>query len=290
MSDTVSAQPLETKPEKFIDIDKVIGNKNPRLLKILPGFILNYLKRILHEDEINDFIARNGHLYDLEFTARIVAEFSKQVNVFGIENIPKDKRILISSNHPLGGLDGVALMDAAGKVRPDILFPVNDILMNITNIKNLFIPINKHGSNSQNVRIINDTFASDVAILYFPAGLVSRKQKHGIIKDLEWKKTFISYSRKYQRDIIPTFIDGQNSNFFYNFARFRKNMGIKQNLEMLYLVNELYKFKDKTIDIIFGKPIPFTTFDKRFTDQQWALKIKEYVYRLKQNHESEFEL
>ena len=139
------------------------------------------------------------------------------------------------------------------------------------------------------MRIINETFASDVAMLFFPAGLVSRKQKGGIIKDLEWKKTFISYSKKYKRDIIPTYIGGQNSNFFYNFARWRKKLGIKQNIEMLYLVNEFYKQKDKTIDIIFGKPIPYTTFDKRFTDVEWALKIKEYVYQLKDNHELAFE-
>ncbi|MEI6123117.1 MAG: glycerol acyltransferase [Bacteroidota bacterium] len=291
MPQTETLKTQEKTPKKFIDIEQVIGNKNPRLLKLLPGFVLNYLKRILHQDEINDFISRNGHLYDLEFTERIVHEFSKQVNVFGIQNIPASPhRILISSNHPLGGLDGVALIHVAGSVRPDILFPVNDILMNIINIKNLFIPINKHGSNSQNIRIINDTFASDVSILFFPAGLVSRKQKHGIIKDLEWKKTFISYARKYKRDIIPTFIDGHNSNFFYNFACFRKNIGIKQNIEMLYLVNELYKYKDKTLDIIFGKPIPYTTFDKRFTDQEWSAKIKEHVYGLKLNHESEFEM
>lgn len=289
MVETEIAQNNKKTPDKFIDIEKIIGNKNPRLLKLLPSFIVNYLKRILHQDEINDFIFRHNHLYGLEFVSCIVAEFSKKVHVYGSHNIPTDSRILISSNHPLGGLDGVALMQAAGKVRSDILFPVNDILMNLTNIKNLFIPINKHGSNSQNVRIINETFASDVAMLFFPAGLVSRKQKGGIIKDLEWKKTFISYSKKYKRDIIPTYIGGQNSNFFYNFARWRKKLGIKQNIEMLYLVNEFYKQKDKTIDIIFGKPIPYTTFDKRFTDVEWALKIKEYVYQLKDNHELAFE-
>jgi putative hemolysin len=274
---------------KFIDIKKVIGNKNPGLLKILPYFIINYLKHIVHEDEINEFINRHSDKFGLDFVEQIVLEFSKSIEVHGLENIPADNRIIIASNHPLGGLDGVALMHIAGKVRKDILFPVNDILMNLQNIKDLFIPINKHGSNSHNLRIINETFASDVSVLYFPAGLVSRKQKHGIIEDLEWKKTFITYAKKYKRNIVPAFIEGRNSNFFYNLANFRKRIGIKQNIEMLYLVDEFYKQKDKCLGIYFGKPINYTVFDKRFTDLEWAGKVKEHVYKLRQNNSKEFE-
>jgi len=276
--------------DKFIDIKKVIGNKNPKLLKILPNFIISYLKRIIHEDEINDFINRHSDKFGLEFVEQIVLEFSKSVNTTGLENIPTDSRIIIASNHPLGGLDGVALMHVAGKVRNDILFPVNDLLMNLQNIKNLFIPINKHGTNAQNLRVINETFASDVSVLYFPAGLVSRKQKHGIIKDLDWKKTFITYAKKYKRDIVPTFIEGRNSDFFYNLANFRKRIGIKQNIEMLYLVDEFYKQKDKNLGIYFGKPISYTTFDKRFTDLEWADKIKAHAYKLKENNAIDFEV
>jgi 1-acyl-sn-glycerol-3-phosphate acyltransferase len=275
--------------EKFIDIRKVIGNKNPRLLKILPFFIINYLKRILHEDEINAFICRHSDKFGLDFVKEIVFEFSKSVEVHGLENIPANERIIIASNHPLGGLDGVALMHVAGKVRKDILFPVNDILMNLQNIKNLFIPINKHGTNAQNLKIINDTFASDVSVLYFPAGLCSRKQNHGIIKDLEWKKTFISYAKKYKRNIVPTFIVGRNSDFFYNLANFRKRIGLKQNIEMLYLVNEFYKHKDKSLDIYLGKSISYKVFDKRMPDIEWAEKVREHVYKLKDNNKIEFE-
>ncbi len=276
--------------DKLIDIRKVIGNKNPRLLKVLPFFILNYLKRILHEDEINRFINKHSDKYGLDFVEQIILEFSKSVEVHGIENIPTEERIIIASNHPLGGLDGVALMHVAGKVRKDILFPVNDILMNLQNIKNLFIPINKHGTNAQNLRIINETFASDVSVLYFPAGLCSRKQNHNVIKDLEWKKTFISYAKKYKRNIIPTFIEGRNSDFFYNLANFRKRIGLKQNIEMLYLVDEFYKQKDKILHIYFGKSIAYTVFDKRYSDNEWAARVKEHVYRLKENNRIEFEL
>jgi len=174
----------------------------------------------------------------------------------------------------------MALIDVAGKVRPDIVFPVNDILMNVPGLQPLFIPINKHGRNTENVRIIDETFASDKMILYFPAGLVSRKQRGGVIRDLPWKKTFVSKAKKYQRDVIPVHISGRNSNFFYNLANWRKKLGIKANIEMLYLVDEMVKQKGKPIRITFGEPIPWTTFDKSKTDRQWAEEVKKRVYAL----------
>ncbi|MEI6764786.1 MAG: 1-acyl-sn-glycerol-3-phosphate acyltransferase [Bacteroidota bacterium] len=273
--------------EKFIDIDEIIRSKNPRLAKFLPRFIVNYIKRIICQDFINDFIDRNKTKVGLDFVEAIVQEFTKEVKVIGRENIPAEGRGIIVSNHPLGGLDGIALLHEAGKVRKEIVFPVNDILMNLKNLAPLFIPINKHGSNSENIRIIEDTFASDKMMVYFPAGLVSRKQK-GVIKDLDWKKTVIAKARKHKRDIIPALIDGQNSSFFYNFANFRKKSGIKQNIEMIYLPGEMMKQKIKSVNIIFGKPVPWTLFDKRFNDTEWASKLKDYVYSLRENPTSQF--
>lgn len=269
--------------DDFIDIEKIIGNKNPRLLKFLPGFLIRYLKRTLHQDKLNAFIRDYGNYWGLDFADKIIEFFEINVVATGIENIPPTGRFIIAANHPLGGLDGIALITLAGKIRKDIVFPVNDLLMNVENLRELFIPINKHGSNAENIAIIDRTFASDVMILYFPAGLVSRKQKKGVIKDLDWKKTFITKARKSKRNIIPAHIDGQNTNFFYNLARFRKRLGMKQNIEMLYLVDELYKQKGKTIHIIFGKPIPFETFNRSQNDTSWAAKIKDHVYSLEKN-------
>jgi len=181
----------------------------------------------------------------------------------------------------------MALMWVIGKIRKDIVFPVNDLLMNIPNLKDLFIPINKHGSNASNIRIIEDTFASDKAMLYFPAGLCSRKQKDGIC-DLEWKKSFITKARTHKRDIIPCFINGRNSDWFYNLARIRAFLRIKSNIEMLYLVDEMYKQRDKEIVITFGKPISYTIFDKQKTDLSWAQILKSHVYSLQRNRNSLF--
>ncbi|MFH1160124.1 MAG: 1-acyl-sn-glycerol-3-phosphate acyltransferase [bacterium] len=271
--------------ENLIDIDRVIASKNPTLLKLIPGFVIRYMKRIVHQDGINDYIYRNREKIGLAFVDAILREFGADIRIrdtgYGIRIIKPGGRYIIAANHPLGGLDGMALIQAVGRVRPDLVFPVNDILMNVPGLQPLFIPINKHGKNTENVSIIDETFASDKVILYFPAGLVSRKQRGGVIRDLEWKKTFITKARKYRRDVIPVYISGRNSDFFYNLANWRKRLGIKANLEMLYLVDEMVKQKDKPIRLTFGEPIPYITFDKSKTDTQWAAWVKERVYSLK---------
>ena len=272
---------------EYIDIKEVIGRKSPKLRKALPGFVFRYLKHILHEDELNEFLRRYGHLVGIEFIDGVLEFMNTKLEVIGLENIPKDKKAIIASNHPLGGLDGLALMLTVGKRRKDIVFPVNDILMNVKNLEPLFIPINKHGSNAENIQIINDTFASDKLVCYFPFGLVSRKKK-GVIKDLVWHPTFITKAKRFKRDVIPTFISGRNTNFFYNLANLRGRLKIKANIEMLYLVDEFHKQKNKTLTITFGKPIPYQTFDKRKSPSQWANAMRDYIYLLKDNPNEEF--
>lgn len=268
--------------QKFIVIRDVIARKNPKLLKWMPGFLLRYIERIVHEDDINAVMHNIGHLQGLEFVdALINQELKINVELKGAENIPLSGGAIFASNHPLGGLDGIAFMHALGKYRSDIRFLVNDILMNIKNLGSLFIPINKHGSQARDaMKAIDETYASDQAMLVFPAGLVSRKRKNGIIKDLEWKKSFISKAKKYKKDIIPVYIEGRNSDFFYNLARFRKNIGIGANIEMFYLADEMFAQKGKKVTIVIGKPIPYTYFDKTKTEQEWAEKVKEIVYAM----------
>ena len=275
------------KKESFLDLDNVIGNKNPALLKIMPRFVLNYLKKVIHQEDLNEIVRKYGHLYGIDFLDACLKGFGVNIIYRGLENVSAEGRWIVASNHPLGGLDGMALMWVIGKIRKDIVFPVNDILMNISNLKELFIPINKHGSNASNIRIIEDTFASDKAMLFFPAGLCSRKQKNGIC-DLEWKKSFIAKAKAYKRDVIPCFINGRNSDWFYNLARFRAFLGIKSNIEMLYLVDEMFKQRDKEIVITFGKPISYTIFDKMKTDLTWAQLLKNHVYDLESNMNSSF--
>ncbi len=272
---------------EFIDVGQVIERKSPSLRKRLPKFVLNYLRRIVHEDELNEFLGLYGHLEGIPFIAGALEFMKTKIHVVGLENIPESGKAIVASNHPLGGPDGLALMLTVSKRRNDIVFPVNDILMNVKNLEPLFIPINKHGSNTENIQIINDTFASDKIVCYFPAGLVSRKRK-GIIKDLEWHPTFITKARRFKRDIIPTHISGRNTNFFYNIANLRKLLHVKANLEMLYLVDEFQKQKNKSVTITFGKPVSYDVFDHRHTRMEWAARMRDFIYLLEDNPDAAF--
>jgi 1-acyl-sn-glycerol-3-phosphate acyltransferase len=274
-------------PDNLLDIEKVIETKNPLLRKLLPGFFIAYLKRLLHQDEMNGYLIRHRDQMGVDFIDAVLEDMNTRLELIGIENIPEKQRCIIASNHPLGGLDGMALMLAVSKVRNDIIFPVNDILLNIKNLKPLFIPINKHGSNAENIKIINDTFAEENVICYFPFGLVSRKKK-GEIKDLEWKTTFITKARRFKRDIIPTHISGRNTNFFYNLANLRKKAHIKANIEMLFLVDELTKQKNKTLVFTFGKPVPYNYFDKRYPIAGWAEMMRRYIYKMSDGFDTSF--
>ncbi len=166
------------------------------------------------------------------------------------------------------------------KLYPDIKFPVNDILLNIENMSGIFLPINKHGAQGKDAaRKIEEAYASDNQILYFPAGLCSRK-KGGVIKDLQWHKSFITKAIQHKRDIIPAYFSGRNSDFFYNLSNIRNFLGLKANIEMLYLADEMFKQKDKEIRMIFGEPIPWQTFDKSKSPPEWAEWVKSRSYEL----------
>lgn len=258
----------------------MIKGKSERLAKWLPGFVVSYIKRIVHEDEINEVMQNTGHLRGLEFVNAVMVELEMTVELDGAENIPKTGGCILAANHPLGGLDGIAFMQAVGQVRPDMKFLVNDILLNIENFQPLFLPVNKHGSNARAaLTMIDEAYASDEATLVFPAGLVSRKLPEGIA-DLEWKKSFIAKSVKYQQDVIPVHIGGRNSSFFYNLSNIRRKLGVKANLEMFYLADELFKQKGKTLKLTIGKPISYTTFSKGKNQQEWADEVRRRVYDL----------
>ena len=268
------------KENQKIDVKNVLHSKNPALSKAIPGFVINYLKRIVHQDELNEFLGKWGHLRDSELITAGLEHFEIKFRVSGSENIPKSGRFIFVSNHPLGGLDGLVFIHELSKHFHDIKFPVNDILTNIKNLSVIFIPVNKHGAQAKDPALmIEEAYSSDSQILYFPAGLCSRK-KRDVIKDLQWHKSFITKSIQHKRDIVPAFFSGRNSKFFYNLANFRKLLGLKANIEMLYLADEMFKQKDKEIRLVFGKPIPWETFDKTKSALEWADWVKSKTYDL----------
>ncbi len=273
------------KEELLIDVERVLASKNPALLKYIPGFMVAFFKRLINQDGINKLIINNKNLRGVEFGEGVLRELGATYSTIGLEDISMDGRYLFVANHPLGGMDGIAFLCAVGQRFPDIKFPVNDILLNIRNLDNIFLPINKHGiragvHSKSAADLLNDAFASDAQVLFFPAGLVSRKQKGGIIKDLEWKKYFIKKAILYKRDIIPVHIDGKNTNFFYNLARWRKHLRIKSNIEMLLLPSEMFKQKGQNLTLRFGQPIAWQEFANEKDALRAAEKVKEIVYGL----------
>lgn len=277
---SATSENINKENTKLVDIEKVIASKNPKLLKTLPRFIINYLKRVIHEEDINNFVSNYKHLKGIDYARQGVKTCKGDLSHHGLENIPADGRYLFVANHPLGGLDGIALIAVVGERFPNIKFPVNDILLNLDGLKDIFIPINKHGSNSKDAaRQLDDAYASDCQMLYFPAGMVSRKI-NGKITDLEWKKNFIKKAITYERDIIPVHVEGRNTRFFYNLARIRKFLGIKANIEMLYLPDELFNDKTKKIVINFGQPVPWQRLKSEGTPDEWVKTIREATYAL----------
>jgi putative hemolysin len=263
-----------------IDVKQVLYTKNPGLARVLPGFVFSYLRRIIHEDELNDFLQTYGQLNDAAFIAAALGYMGIETMIKGQEHIPVSGRFIFVSNHPLGGLDGLVFINEVSKYFPSLKFPVNDILLNIENLSGIFLPVNKHGAQGREAaRQIEEAYASDTQILYFPAGLCSRKKK-GEISDLRWHKSFISKAVQYQRDIIPAHFTGRNSGFFYNLSNFRKFLGIGANIEMLYLADEMFRQKGRDIRLTFGEKIPWQTFDRSRTAPEWADWVRTKCYQL----------
>lgn len=265
---------------KSFDVKEVIKEKNPKLAKIIPGFIIKYLKKVVHQDLINELIMNYGHLQGWDFSEAMIKRFNITINVEGEENLPKEGRFIFASNHPLGGFDGHIIMYLIGQRYGAYKFLVNDILMLLKNLNGVFIPVNKHGRQGvEFAKQIDAAYESDIQILTFPAGLVSRKIK-GQVVDLPWQKSFITKAKQYKRDIIPIHISGCNSEFFYRLGNIRKKLGIKANIEMLYLIDETAKHENKTFTLKYGKPIPYTTFDSSKRPAEWAKWVKEQCYKL----------
>jgi len=263
-----------------LDIKKIFYNKSPKIARWIPGFVFKYLKKIAHQDLLNEIIRDYGHLEGLDFSTALIKRFNVGINVEGIENLPKTGRFIFASNHPLGGFDGHIIMYLVGQKYSPYKFLVNDLLMKLKNLHGVFIPINKHGKQSVELaQQIDEAFLSDTQILTFPAGLVSRRT-NGQIIDLDWHKSFITKARQYKRDIIPIHMGGRNSDFFYKLANLRKPLGIKSNIEMLYLIDESIKHQNTTIKVKFGKPISWETFNTTKRPAEWAKWIKEKVYAL----------
>lgn len=272
----------------LIDVRKVFHQKNPKLAKWIPGFLFGVFERIIHQKRMNRMLTNTRGLQGIDFVRACFKDIGVKIESKNIHNVPEKGRVILAANHPLGGLDGMGYISEVHKIRPDVKFLVNDILMTIKPLQVLFLGVNKHGTNAKrSLMSVEDQFASEGATLIFPAGLVSRKQQ-GKIMDLKWHKSYITKSVKYRTDIIPTFIEGENSKRFYRVAQIRKMLGIKLNIEMLLLPPEMFNKKGKTITIHYGKPIPAYIIKNIGEHHRIAEAMRHFVYLLKDNPDADF--
>ena len=265
---------------KPIDIKAVFREKSPKFSRFVPDFVYQYLNYIMHIDEINEIMTNYGHTVGVEFARHTIKYFNVTQEVTGLDNIPSTGRFIFVSNHPLGGFDSLLLMDNVYKKLGELRFLVNDILLRVFPLKPIFVPIDKYGATGREAAaLLKQVYESDMQILIFPSGLASRKIK-GKVTDLEWKKHFIQKAVEYKRDVIPVHISGRNSNFFYNLANIRKFLHIKWNLEIFFLPDETFRHRNGHVALKFGKPIPYSTFDKTKTSMEWANEVRKITYSL----------
>lgn len=264
-----------------------MAGKNPALAALLPQPVIRWLRRIIHEAELNEGLYQLRAISDLEFIERALGVLEIRADVTGLENLPDHGRVIAVSNHPLGGLDGMVLISILGRRYGDLRVPINDLVLNLPNLKRLFVPVNKHGTNRPNFPLLEAAFSSDVPVLHFPAGLCSRR-RNGRIRDLRWEKSFIVRARRYHRSVVPIFFDGRNSTFFYALANLRRRLGIRANIEMVFLVNEMFKQRGASLWARIGTPIPPTAFHSGLTSWQWAQLVRRHVYTLSEDPAARF--
>ncbi len=281
-------QTNKTEQTKLIDIDKIINGKSPKLYKSLPKFIIRYIKKTIHQEDLNVLIQKNNGATGEEFLKQTFSNFEIHSELVNEENLPETSNYIFVSNHPIGSFDGLHIINSLFQKYGKVKAVVNDILLNLKSLNEFFIGVNKHGTTQrEQVESLNKIFDSDIPVFFFPAGLVSRKT-NGIVIDGDWKKTFVSRAIKHKRDIVPIYFDGKLSKKFYRIANIRKFLGIKANLEMFYLVDEGIKQKGKILKITIGKPISFTKLDKSKSHQSWTQEIKRHVYKVAKNPNIEF--
>jgi putative hemolysin len=265
---------------KPIDIREVIKGKSPNSAGKIPGFVYRWLKRILHLDEVNQFLAVHNNDRGIDFLDSAVSLLNIRFVYHNEDRLPKEGRNIYVSNHPLGGLDGMLILQYINKNIGYCRNLSNDFLMNLKPMSEFFVPVNKVGGQGKDtLKKIEQLYNSNDNIMIFPAGLCSRKI-NGKIVDLEWQKHFIQKSIQYGINVVPIYFEGRNSSFFYNLANIRKFLKIKLNIEMMYLADEMFKHRNKTFHIYFGNPIPYQTFDKTKTHKEWAAEVKRATYEL----------
>ena len=264
-----------------IDVDQVLRTRLPKHYRYIPRFAVRWLERTICQDELNTILKKMAATDNsVDAATAALDEMGINVEATGLEQLPQG-RFMFVSNHPLGGLDGLALISLLGNhFNRQIKFLVNDLLWAVEPLRGVFLPVNKYGRQSRSAAAdIEAALNSDNQFITFPAGLCSRMQDDGSIADLTWQKAAVVHAINYQRDIVPVYFDASNSKFFYRFAKWRKRLGIKFNIELIFLPKEMLKQRGSTLKAIIGQPIPYTTLDATKPKQE-AARLRDIVYSM----------
>jgi len=265
---------------KHIDLAASIKESDSAFLKKLPGFVVRSLERIIKQDELNYVIEKYKDCEGGDFHRSIMKEFNISLEIEGIENLPEKCKCFFLSNHPFGIVDGLILTKTVIEKYGTFKAIGNESFKFVPPLRPYIAMVNPYGMSSKSyVTELEKIYRSDVAITHFPAGIVSRRI-NGKIQDREWQKSFITRAISCQRDIVPFFFHGRNSNLFYGINIIRRTLGIKTNIELALLPRELFLKRNKTIRLKIGKPIPWQTFDTSITHVQWAQKVRKHVYAM----------
>lgn len=263
-----------------IDVDSVLRTRLSTRYRYIPRFVIRWLERTICQDQLNDILTKMSGKNGVDAATVALDDMGVKVDATGLDNLPEG-RFMFVSNHPLGGLDGLALISLLGhRYDRRIKFLVNDLLMAVEPLRDVFLPVNKYGKQSRvNAAQIEEALNSDNQLITFPAGLCSRMQPDGSIADLTWQKTPVMQAVKYQRDIVPVYFDARNSKFFYRFAKWRKRLGIKFNIELIFLPKEMFKQRGSTLHVLIGNPIAWSTLDSSRPKKESA-RLRDIVYAM----------
>jgi len=246
-------------------------------------WVLNTLKKLLHEDDCNQVIGVNQHLNGYDFLDKLLRDlnFNYTVSADALKNIPAAGRLIVVANHPIGTLDGLALVKLIHSVRSDVRIVANQLLLYVEPLQSVFLPVevlSEKKSLRDTYKRMLDALKNDEAIIIFPAGEVSRLTPIGI-RDGEWQTGFIKLAKKTRSPILPIHITGNNSIWFYGMSMLYKPLG------SLLLFKEMFNKHNKTIKFNIGATISYLSLANSAAadDKQLSQQMRRHVLNLGYN-------
>jgi hypothetical protein len=290
ISAIVSTMQKESETVLQINIKELLQAKVPKIAKWVPPFAINYLSRLIHLDEINEFLKKNYSLEATEFVKACNAYLGFTTELEGGDRLEEllAQRPIIVGNHPLGGSESLAMMEVMNNYGYETKMVSNFIMTYLKPLAPLLIPV-LSGKDYKTIKNFRDHFVGDTPIIMFPAGICSRYLSDGTFFDYTWHFTFIKMARRYNRPILPVYIDGANSKKFYRLSKWRNRFKIKTSLEALTLPDEMFKQKGKTIKISIGELISPTEFESSDNNVLWADKVRNHVFLMRQDSHQVFD-